>query len=172
MAFSKSPFAGRQPGLLHLIEHRVYGQLTTRTHSISFDLEKAQVLQKTENLLIEHREKSLEFEELQRALIFGSSRVLRHARAMALVEGRSLDALAPVVRVTKLTPANSATGHALVNPARVVRGAFRAYVESNCILHLTNFFRHLDTRFSITNFERALGCIDANRSNHIHVGKL
>merc|ERR1711898_51862 len=55
---------------------------------------------------------------------------------MAFNEWLSLDALPEVVLVTDLTPANSTAGHALVNPARVVLGAFRAAADGELTLPL------------------------------------
>ena len=46
------------------------------------------------------------------------------------------------------------------------------FVGSNYIRHPSNFFRHLDTRFSISNFERSsLGGIGADFRDQILVGK-
>ena len=46
---------------------------------------------------------------------------------------------------------------------RLPPGALSTYVATNSIRHLTNFIGHLDTRFSISDFERSvLGCIDAD----------
>ena len=60
-----------------------------------------------------------------------------------------------------------------MNSAEKHRGSPQTYVATNSIHHLTNGIRHLDSRFSNSNFERSvLGCIDADNLGQIVVGKI